>query len=236
MRETSVTHDEGGHEDPGAVDGRVTRGTRTREAVVDALLSLLEQGHLRPTAREIAAEAGVSLRSVYVHFDDVESLFIAAASRHGRRMAALLPVVEYVGDLEARLDLFVERRRRLNEEGAAVRRAAVLQEPFSPALHRALKVGRDILSSEVANAFAPEIGVRPPGEDARLKLALALAASGAAWEALRTQHRLSADEAGAQLRAMLLALVHGWAPAGGTDGAATRSQAPDEAGGDGEVP
>ncbi|HEX6236016.1 MAG TPA: TetR/AcrR family transcriptional regulator [Acidimicrobiales bacterium] len=226
MGETSVTHDERGHDATETVDGRVTRGARTREAVVDALLSLLEQGHLRPTAREIAAEAGVSLRSVYVHFDDVESLFIAAASRHGRRMAALLPPVEYVGALGARLDLFIERRRRLNEEGAAVRRAAVLQEPFSRALHRALKVGRDYLSSEVANAFAPEIGARPAGEGDRLRLALVIAASGAAWEALRTQHRLSADEAEAQLRATLLALVHGWAPAGGAEPAATRSQAP----------
>jgi AcrR family transcriptional regulator len=63
-------------------DGRATRAERTRIAVVDALLSLNEQGNLRPTAREIAAEAGVSLRSIYVHFDDVEALFIAAAIRH----------------------------------------------------------------------------------------------------------------------------------------------------------
>jgi AcrR family transcriptional regulator len=45
-------------------DGRSARSRRTRTAVVDALLRLLRAGNLRPTAREIASEAGISLRSV----------------------------------------------------------------------------------------------------------------------------------------------------------------------------
>ena len=69
MAETTVTSTE-----PAGGDGRASRAARTRIAVVDALLALNEKGNLRPTAREIAAEAGVSLRSIYVHFDDVESL------------------------------------------------------------------------------------------------------------------------------------------------------------------
>ena len=45
------------------VDGRLGRGTRARTAVVDALLDLIEEGDLRPTAPRIAERAGVSLRS-----------------------------------------------------------------------------------------------------------------------------------------------------------------------------
>src|ERR1044072_5768679 len=64
-----------------ATDGRSARAARTRDAVVEALLSLLDEGNLRPTARQVAERAGVSLRSVYVHFDDLEDLFTAAAHR-----------------------------------------------------------------------------------------------------------------------------------------------------------
>src|SRR3954470_18279608 len=53
------------------VDGRTARATRTREAVVSAVLDLVNEGNPKPTAREIADRAGVSLRSVYVHFDDL---------------------------------------------------------------------------------------------------------------------------------------------------------------------
>ena len=93
MGETSVTPpaDPGGPAGGARRDGRVSRAARTREAVVDALLALNDRGVLRPTARDIAAEAGVSLRSLYVHFDDLESLFVAAGQRHTERLLAQLP-------------------------------------------------------------------------------------------------------------------------------------------------
>lgn len=211
MSETPVTPADG--EAPNGADGRTTRGARTRARVVDALLALNERGHLRPTAREIAAEAGVSLRSLYVHFDDIEALFLAAATRHGERMAALLPRVEWTGPFDDRLALFLERRRTVNEKGAGVRRAAVVHEPFSTALRRALARGREVLRAEVAAAFAPEIEAVPREHRDRLVRALDVVTSPATWEALRSQQKLSVDDAEAQVRHMLLAVVHGWRPA-----------------------
>ena len=40
-----------------AIDGRVRRGTRNREAIVDALLACYEAGDLRPSVPEVAARA-----------------------------------------------------------------------------------------------------------------------------------------------------------------------------------
>jgi AcrR family transcriptional regulator len=48
----------------------------------------LSIGAPAPSAARIAARAGVSLRSVFQHFNDVESLFAAAASRQAERLAA----------------------------------------------------------------------------------------------------------------------------------------------------
>ena len=53
------------------IDGRLARSARTRHAVVDALLDLLGEGDLRPTAARIAERAGVSLRIVFHHFEDL---------------------------------------------------------------------------------------------------------------------------------------------------------------------
>jgi len=46
-------------------DGRVTRGVRNREAIIDALLACYEEGALRPSVPEVATRAGVSTRSVH---------------------------------------------------------------------------------------------------------------------------------------------------------------------------
>jgi AcrR family transcriptional regulator len=219
--ETSVT----AASQPGQQDGRLTRAARTRAAVVEALLTLNERGNLRPTARDIAAEAGVSLRSLYVHFDDLEALFVAASDRHTERMAAKLPPPVTEGPLEVRLESFLERRVILHEEGAGVRRAALLQEPFSPTLRQAIAAGRKILRADVRNAFAPEIDGAAPGDGTRLWRALEIASSAAAWESLRLHQGLSVEETVAQVRDMILAFLATWRPAGAAPAAAPRPRA-----------
>lgn len=217
MGETSVTaaSSTGSRSGEGAghQDGRLTRAARTRAAVVDALLTLNDRGNVRPTARDIATEAGVSLRSLYVHFDDLEALFVAASDRHAERMAAKLPPPVTEGPLEVRLEAFLARRAILHEEGAGVRRAALLQEPFSPTLRQALSNGRRILRADVRNAFAPEIDQLPEAEGARLWRALEIATSASAWETLRLHQGLPVDETVAQVRAMILAFLDTWRPA-----------------------
>ena len=63
---------------------------RTREAVVEALLSLLDEGELSPTAERVAERAAVSERSVFQHFSDREALFGAAATGQFERVAPQL--------------------------------------------------------------------------------------------------------------------------------------------------
>ena len=56
------------------IDGRAARGERSRAAVATALLDLLEEGIVEPTAGQIAARAKVSERLVFHHFADLEVL------------------------------------------------------------------------------------------------------------------------------------------------------------------
>lgn len=215
MEETTVTPGEAGTSQAGGqADGRASRSARTRTAVVDALLTLLQHGNLRPTGREIADEAGVSLRSVYVHFDDVESLFCEAAVRHHERMEKLYAMpVDVTGELDERIRTLVERHRAIFEEGAQVRRAAILQEPFSPVIRRVMDRGRRALADEIEGVFAAELGMVPDGERPRLQAALEIATSPGTWEVLREQHDLSPDEATALVHDMVRATLAGWGAA-----------------------
>jgi AcrR family transcriptional regulator len=56
-------------------DGRVNRSIVTRKKIVDALTALVYEGHISPTAEQVASRADVGLRTVFRHFDDMDSLY-----------------------------------------------------------------------------------------------------------------------------------------------------------------
>src|SRR3954447_21497603 len=97
------------------VDGRNERSRRTREAVVDALLALHDEGDLTPTAQRVAARAGVALRTVYGHFTDMETLYAEAGERELRRLYAVADVVPADLPLVERIDAFCTSRARVLE-------------------------------------------------------------------------------------------------------------------------
>ncbi len=180
--------------------GRSARSQRTRAAVVDALLDLLRDGNLRPTAKEIAERAGTSLRSVYVHFDDLEDLFCAAASRAVTRIAALAAVLGPTGALDERLDAFVAQRARIYEGLGEVRHAAMLQEPFSPTLAALLAEGRRRTLIEFETVFAPELAALDADTLATTVAACDALGSGASWDHWRHHQGHSVEAASAALR------------------------------------
>jgi AcrR family transcriptional regulator len=189
------------------VDGRAARANRTRLAVVDALLHLIDEGELRPTAPRIAERAGVSLRSIFQHFNDLEALFAAAAARELERLSALVEPLPTESTLGDRLDAFVVQRARVLEALTPVSRASLLQEPRSAALRsnrqRLLRRGR----AEVADVFAAELGRLTRADRAELLDALDATSSWQTWEALRAHQRLSATRARRVMRRTLSALL-----------------------------
>lgn len=189
------------------IDGRTARAARTRDAVAAALLDLLERGNLRPTARQVAEAAGVSLRSVFQHFEDLDTLFAEVADRQIRRLQALMPTPPASAPFRERLDKFTQERSRILEAISPVRRAAVLQEPFSDVVAERLKWVREAAQAELAAAFAPELGRRRHEERPELLAALDVASNWGTWEALRSQHGMSAEGACRTMSRMIEALL-----------------------------
>src|SRR5260370_12035000 len=59
-------------------DGRIVRGLRTRQALIQATLDLIQAGDVEPTSAAIATIAGVSSRALFQHFTSLADLYAAA--------------------------------------------------------------------------------------------------------------------------------------------------------------
>jgi AcrR family transcriptional regulator len=166
-------------------DGRTLRSLRTREAIVDATIGLLEEGDLRPTAPRVAERAGVSVRSVFQHFDDLETLHASVAERLVDRVAVLVLPVEPELPLAERLDRFVHQRALLLEAVTPIRRAADVHGPFSKEITARLRAGQAFLRAELERTFEPELAAAEPARDDVLD-SLDTVLSWATWEGLRS--------------------------------------------------
>ena len=93
-----------------SVDGRRQRGERTRLAIIEAALSLQEEGVLVPTAQQISDRAGVLIRSFFRHFEDMETLFKAVDDHLRDSYEALFLGGDREGSLEERVSRAIERR------------------------------------------------------------------------------------------------------------------------------
>lgn len=188
-------------------DGRLARGERARTAICDAMLDLIEQGDLRPTAPRIAERAGVSLRTVFQHFRDLEALFAAVSDRHAARLRPVLQPVRRDGSLAERIDAFVRQRARFLEALTPVRRSALLMEPFSPEIARRLGQVRKLGRVEIERVFALELQGRTPADRRELLAALTAASCWSTWESLRRHQGLSLQAARKVLARTLDALL-----------------------------
>ena len=162
------------------VDGRVTRGARNREAISDALLACYDDGALRPSVPEVAARAGVSVRSVHNHFADLEALRAEVAQRQWQRFASIIGPA-------ATVEEFVDQRATLYEAVTPVRRAALVAIHDSPTIAQTLARVDRLMRRHVEMTFP---GVAPETLDA-----LDLVASWDTWNRLRVAQGCSVARA-----------------------------------------
>jgi AcrR family transcriptional regulator len=194
------------NDDTVPIDGRTARSQRTRRAIVDAHLALLNEGDLKPTAERIAERAGVSLRSLWTNFRDMESLFAAAGERLIEHELAEYRPIPATLPLPQRVDEFCRQRARILELISPVATAAAAREPLSVQQRRnpARELGR--VRDEVSHLFTAELEAAGAGRD-RLVEALVVSSTFAVWSTLRGQLGLAPDEATAVITRMVNSLL-----------------------------
>ena len=180
-------------------DGRRLRREQNREAVLDAVVDLFIEGSYQPTTDEIADRAGISPRSLFRYFADVDDLSRAVIDRELLVSRPLLELeVDEGAPLEDRIRLLVEARARLFEAIAPTARAARLAAVRNPVIGQRLRERRALLRSQVREVLDPPTSLLP---------ALDALCSFETYELLRHDQRLSKAKAIECLVASLHALV-----------------------------
>lgn len=172
-------------------DGRLRRGIRTRSQIVDAHVALLREGVLRPTAAQIAERAGVSTRTLWSSFGDMEGLLSATVAYWADLDAQLRTPVDPHLPLEDRLVQFCSDRSRRLASIAPAAQAASVHMPFSPVLQADRARYLSGIRAEVQEVFGGEIASATDPE--ALLDALTISVSSAAWNLLHTDLNQAPD-------------------------------------------
>jgi AcrR family transcriptional regulator len=172
-------------------DGRRLRRDRNRDAVVRGLLQLYGEGNLQPSTDEIAQRSGVSARSVFRYFDDVDDLCLAAIAQQHHDVRHLLVVRAAPADaVPHKVAALVRQRGDLFEAIESVATVSRLRAPFQLVVADNLARGRSFLRSQIADLFAPQLARLAPAAATRRLAAADVATSFEVWRLLRDDHGL----------------------------------------------
>ena len=184
-------------------DGRRLRRAQNREAVLDALTELFAQGVLQPTTDEIAERAGISPRSLFRYFEDMDDLAHAAIRR---QLDAARPLVDVDArpddDTAVKIARLLESRARLFEAIAPAARAARVTAHRRPGVAAQVREARRFLRAQVGALFADELADRKG-----LLPAVDVLCSFESYDLLRRDQGMSRHKAVDALTAALTALL-----------------------------
>lgn len=178
-----------------SLDGRHVRRRQNVVAVVDALYELWSEGHLQPNAREIAERSGVSLRSVFRYFDDMNTLVSTAIERRMSDTDHHFAPLPSHGTLRDRCLRLAAHRVRYQADVEAITAAVRLHAPFHPALAAVISHRVDQLRDQLAGLFAVELAPLDSPERCDRLAALEAATGYDAVALLRRSRRLPPDRA-----------------------------------------
>jgi len=188
-------------QDRGSSDGRRRRSETSRDKIVEAMLALVAEGQITPSAEQVAARAEVGLRSVFRHFKDMESLYAEMTARLSRQYQMwLVPFdsPDWRGQLSETLDRRVSTYERLmpfKRAGDAHRHeSAAIQAEHA----RTLALMRARLKSLLPDSIT--------GDDLAFET-LDLLLSFETWQRLRVEQHLAAGTARRLIKAQIDRLV-----------------------------
>ena len=186
------------------IDGRTARGARTREAIIDALYDLLREGHGDTGARAIAERAGVSTRSVFQHFEDLETVYAEVAARQADAINPYLAPIDPLIPIAERVDRLVAARDEMYSIIAPVRRAVNVHRTArtSPLVRNNLNRLHRAMREQVAATFPREVS-----GDERLLAQIDVCLSFESWDQFTSQHGLTRAAARGHLAGLVISLV-----------------------------
>jgi AcrR family transcriptional regulator len=132
----------------------MARGRVTREKIVAALLDLIREGNLSPTSEDVAQHAKVGGRTVFRHFQDMESLFEEMNAKVRSVMEPLLTRTSWEGSLDQRIEQLVMARTATFEQITPYYLSGETRLHASPTLLRAQGLSVDQGRQAVVSAVS----------------------------------------------------------------------------------
>lgn len=167
-------------------DGRRQRSQASRAKIIAAFMELMEAGDPSPSAARVAKHAGVGLRSVFRHFDDMDSIYVEVDRLLGEQWRPVLNMPYESTNWRDQLNELIKRRAEVNESTAPYRLTTMFARFHSAQLmknyERLMKIEADAL-----NAILP----KSVQKDKRRSRAILLATSFDSWRLFRHDQGLS---------------------------------------------
>jgi AcrR family transcriptional regulator len=144
--------------EPDETDGRRRRSQDSRARIVAAMLELVHTGDVSPGAEQVAARAGVGLRTVFRHFNDMDSLYSEMSQVIESEIRSVIDSPFTGATWHDRVVELVNRRAAVFEKIAPFKRASDIhrhQSHFLQASHeRLISISREILKRELPAELA----------------------------------------------------------------------------------
>jgi AcrR family transcriptional regulator len=179
-------------------DGRRERSRSSRSKIIAAMLDLVGNGDVAPSAARVAEVAGVGLRSVFRHFDDMDELYREMGDVIEARVMPIILQAPSGATWKEKLFDIANRRAQVFETILPYRISANLKRFQSPYLmqdyRRMLR-----LEGETIEAHLPPAVMNDVAAARGLNVILSFQT----WRLLRHDQELPVDDAKAVVRRLL---------------------------------
>lgn len=189
------------------IDGRLARSLRTKAAILDAVVELLREDVIEPSASQIAARAGISKRSIFLHYDSLEALHLDLAQRGAAMVLELLWVIDPALPLADRIDALCKQRSDVHEAIGPLRRAATRRAATSSIAADSQRNSRRASREQLERVFAAELAPLTTTRRRRRVAAVDAVISGETWDAWRRYDGMTKNEARACMRDAVTTLL-----------------------------
>ena len=173
-----------------SLDGRRARGQANRNKLVAAMIELVREGTIAPTAEQVSKRAEVALRTVFRHFADMESLYREISTEILQLVLPLLSTPFASNAWRSRLAEAVERRAALYESILPFHSATTALRHQSPYLQENLLRMMELQKASLRRILPPSVL-----DDAPTLAALNVLLSINAWQQMRIEQALDLHSA-----------------------------------------
>lgn len=185
-------------------DGRRQRSDRSRRRIIVAMFELLREGEMSPSAVQVAERADVGLRTVFRHFEDMESIFEEMTDELKSVLMPRLTAPFEATTPRGKLLELTDRMTDLYEQAFPMQVALVIRRFQSDFLQKQYKSEVSLLRS-VLKSILPQNIIADRTRFAAIEVNLTFAT----WRRLREDQNLSATNAKKTLLLILEALTDG---------------------------